>query len=293
MTDTDEQVAQRIAERGRGALLERLRPAFEEAAATHSDLIELDSDELEQMVQRAADRADGLQWRRALASVATEELGIGLGDALGHPAVQRAQTILGAPSYEQSLAELAPPGTAASTADGPEPDTATEPGTATEPDTAIDPDVVSEDAEELAVAEAEAAVEDAEHAALEDAESAAVQEPTPAADASTVRVTAVHQGGIANLAPEEGGLELQLSHHGLDISRGDGAVLGRLPWHEIKEIDVPAPRGVRRRRKRDAQLVVKTSQGEATFSIPALTPDEFREIATPVIERNRPANGNS
>ena len=102
MTDTDEQVAQRIAERGRGALLERLRPAFEEAAATHSDLIELDSDELEQMIQRAADRADGLQWRRALASVATEELGIGLGDALGHPAVQRAQAILGAPPMRRA-----------------------------------------------------------------------------------------------------------------------------------------------------------------------------------------------
>ena len=67
-----------------------------------------------------------------------------------------------------------------------------------------------------------------------------------------------------------------------------GPCSAALPWHEIKEIDVPAPRGMRRRRKRDAQLVVKTSQGEATFSIPALTPDEFREIATPVIERNRP-----
>src|SRR5437763_12571878 len=58
------------------------------------------------MVQRAADHADGLQWRRALASVATQELGIGLGEALGHPAVERAQAIVGAPSYEDSLAAL-------------------------------------------------------------------------------------------------------------------------------------------------------------------------------------------
>jgi hypothetical protein len=100
MTDTNDQTAERIAERGRGALLERLRPAFKDAADAHSDLIQLDSDQLEQMVQRAADRADGLQWRRALASVATEELGIGLGEALGHPAVERAQRIVGAPSYE-------------------------------------------------------------------------------------------------------------------------------------------------------------------------------------------------
>ena len=96
MTDSDDQVAERIAERGRGALLERLRPAFRDAADAHSDLIQLEPDQLEQMVQRAADRADGLQWRRALASIATEELGIDLGEALGHPAVERAQRMVGA-----------------------------------------------------------------------------------------------------------------------------------------------------------------------------------------------------
>ena len=67
MTDTLEETAQRIAERGRDALLERLRPAFKDAAAKHADVLELSDEQLEQMVQRAADRADGLQWRRALA----------------------------------------------------------------------------------------------------------------------------------------------------------------------------------------------------------------------------------
>lgn len=102
MTDTLEDTAHRIADRGRDALVARLRPAFEQAAATHADLLELDSDQLDRMVQNAADNADGLQWRRALASVATEELGIGLGEALSHPAVERAQSIVGAPSTRQA-----------------------------------------------------------------------------------------------------------------------------------------------------------------------------------------------
>jgi hypothetical protein len=103
-----EQTAFEIAERGRDALVGRLRGAFHEAASTHAAALTLEDGQIEEMVQRAADRADGLQWRRALASVASEELGIGLGEALGHPAVVRAHAIVGAPSYEDELAELGP-----------------------------------------------------------------------------------------------------------------------------------------------------------------------------------------
>lgn len=272
MTETDDDaVARRIAERGRDALLERLRPAFEEAAQAHADLIQIDSDQLEEMVQRAANRADGLQWRRALASVATEELGIGLSEALSHPAVARAQTMLGAPSYEDSLAALV------ATRDRPPAGDASE------------AEVVSEDAQELAEAEAEATVEEAEHEQVQAGRSEfddAAEEPPPATDDTTLRVNATHVSGIANLAPDETGLELRLSDEGLDISRGE-VVLGRLHWHEIEAIDVPSPRGRWRRRRDDAQLVIRTAQGTATFSIPALAADEFRELVTPVIERNR------
>ncbi len=129
--DTVEQDAQRIAERGRDALVARLRGAFEEAAVAHSDVIQLDSDRLEAMVQNAADNADGLQWRRALASVASEELGISLAEALGHPVVARAQAIAGAPSYEESLAAIGSDGPATAAGDGPamtsEPEPAPEP----------------------------------------------------------------------------------------------------------------------------------------------------------------------
>jgi hypothetical protein len=103
--DLDTQ-AQRLAAQGREALVERLRTAYSDAAAAHADLISLDDARIEAMVQSAADRADGLQWRRALAAVAADQFGVSPADALEHPAVVRAQSLVGAPSYEQSLAEL-------------------------------------------------------------------------------------------------------------------------------------------------------------------------------------------
>jgi len=109
MTGTEvdiETQAQQIAARGREALVERMRTAYGDAAAAQADIISLDDEHIEAMVQSAADRADGLQWRRALATVASEELGISATEALSHPAVLRAQALVGAPSYEQSLAEL-------------------------------------------------------------------------------------------------------------------------------------------------------------------------------------------
>jgi hypothetical protein len=109
MTGTEvgfETQAQRIADRGRDALVERLRCAYGDAAAAHADLISLDDEHIERMVQAAFERADGLQWRRALAEVAAAELGVSTREALSHPALARAQTLAGAPSYEQSLAEM-------------------------------------------------------------------------------------------------------------------------------------------------------------------------------------------
>jgi hypothetical protein len=102
-SDELEDTARRIAAQGRDALIARLRPAFEEAAASHADLVTVDHERLERMVQNAADRADGLQWRRALAGIASEELGIGLGAALAHPAVARAQELVRVRSEPQGV----------------------------------------------------------------------------------------------------------------------------------------------------------------------------------------------
>jgi hypothetical protein len=106
MNGADLALADRIASRGRDALVERLRRAYAEAAASNADIVSLEEARIEALVQAAADRADGLQWRRALAQVATEELGVSLAQALTHPAVREAQERLGAPSYEAGLAEL-------------------------------------------------------------------------------------------------------------------------------------------------------------------------------------------
>ncbi len=138
MSETSEQTAERIAARGREALIARLRPAFEEAAAAHADVLDLSPEQIEEMIQRAADRADGLQWRRALAAVATEELGITLGEALSHPDVIRAHELVGAPSYEDSLAELSAPIRPAAAA---EPASATPAPDAELPDAAADPEL--------------------------------------------------------------------------------------------------------------------------------------------------------
>ena len=102
VTDT-EQIAQQIAAQGREALLARLRPAFERAAAAHADILQIPPERLEQMISDAADRADGLQWRRALAGLAVDRLGVELSEALRHPVVVRAQELLGVPAYEDAF----------------------------------------------------------------------------------------------------------------------------------------------------------------------------------------------
>lgn len=108
MTDPIEDTARRIAELGNAALLRRLRPAFDHAAVTYASRITIRNDELEQMLEQAARRADAAIWRRALATVAMDELHIGLSEALEHPAVIRAQEIVGAPALDRAVFTAAP-----------------------------------------------------------------------------------------------------------------------------------------------------------------------------------------
>jgi hypothetical protein len=324
VTETLEHTARRIADRGRDALVARLRPAFEEAAAAHRDVLDLDDEQLEQMVQSAADRADGLQWRRALASVATEQLGIGLGEALSHPAVVRAQAIVGAPSYEDALGAVGAPvqpaepaepadeqpageedGEAVEAEDGPEPE---------QPDEAEGAPVEEPLAEHVAPAADLAAGHIPKPAAApepEDApETAGEAEPDGTADTGfyeggdeapapaegtwddegahqpgELHLRAVHLGGIANLKPGERDIELQISDAGLDIVRGpERTPLGRLTWREISTLEVPEPSGrFRRRRASDANLVVRSEQGSASFEIPGITHEELQEHLAPLL----------
>jgi hypothetical protein len=289
VTDTVEDTARQIAEQGRDTLVERLRPAFKEAAAAHSDVLTLDDEQVERMVQRAADRADGLQWRRALASVASDQLGIGLGEALGHPAVARAQAIVGAPSYEDALAAVSAgqgaPAAPVETAEEPQPESAG-------PE-ALEPDQVHEAPPQ---AEGDEAEDDEPEDESQDDEPEAPEEPEDEDDfededtfgeappIEPVSLKAVHLGGIANLREGAGDIELRFSEAGLDLTRGDQP-LGRLTWREIAAVETPSPSGRRRRRQRsDGTIVIRSPNGSATFEIPGVTPEELHDHLAPLLE---------
>ncbi|MHB8657535.1 MAG: hypothetical protein ACYC91_06210 [Solirubrobacteraceae bacterium] len=328
MTETIEQTAERLAEQGRDALVERLRPAFAEAAAAHADVIQLDPEQLEGMVQSAADRADGLQWRRALASVASRELGITLGEALGHPAVARAQTILGVPSYEESLAQLGQPARVAEAAsDQPTQAHSIDP----EGDPEADPEGGPEGEEEAdgawpdrpepvaAIRRPESAAEEAGQATdlkdedededeeydeqgeeydedeeYDDEQGEEEESPAPETDQyvalderGTVRLGAIHLGGIANLTAGERQIELRLSADGIDIVRGTREILGRLRWREVQSIDIPEPRSRRQKRRfaGKSHLVIRTPHGAASFEIPAVTVEQLHRHVDPLLRR--------
>lgn len=472
MTEADatvDSLAQQLAAQGRDALVERLRGAYADAAAAHSDIVRLDDARIEQMVQDAADRADGVQWRRALATVASEELGIDLSAALSHPAVAQAQKLVGAPSYEDSLAELverkyepatAPPApalddsgpltavpaapsdpvsapasvvTAASDGDHtgeavieepepldgdgghddflppptplrpatpelqlphvddhdgtanvpvaadlagggvlgatgagngvepqaadpePEPDpaatavhhlppvrplptdehdptdehrpplpthtiggelsahTATpspRPGGAVPPSDFThlqpvesdaphaftehehaehDPPTAAWDPHEEGAWDGEEEFEDDGHAAHPtEAHEAPDQAELPLDDDDDeLRLSAFHLGGVANLATNKDAIDVLLSAHGLDILRPTGEIIGRLGWTEIENLEVPQPRGRRRRRAKgdSATMIVRTRHGDASFDIPGFSAEELRDLVEPTSVR--------
>jgi hypothetical protein len=247
-----EESAQRIAEKGREALLERLRGAFEEAAAAHADVLELDEERLERMIEDAADRADGLQWRRALATVATDELGIGLGEALGHPAVARAQTIVGAPSYEDGLAAIA---------DGKAPEAGRGAG---------------------GRKGAARGGGGAEPAGAEPAGETAEPEGLP------VSVGAVHLDGLAELEGQ-GDLELVFSEDGLEVTHagdadGERAALASFTWSELRGVEVEPGRG-RMLRRRAARLTLSTNRRRARFEARGVDSGELKERLAPALAK--------
>jgi hypothetical protein len=244
-----EDSAQRIAKKGREALLDRLRGAFEEAKAAHSDVLELGEEKLERMVQAAADRADGLQWRRALASVATEELGIGLGEALGHPAVARAQVIVGAPSYEDALAAIA---------EGKAPEAGSAPS----------------------VGEGEEAAEEGEP----EPDESAPDETEPGS--LPVSVGVVHLDGLPELEGQ-GDLELVFSEDGLEVilpgEAGERA-LASFTWSELRGVEVQPGRG-RVLRRRSARLTLSTNRRRARFEARGVDPGELKERLEPALAK--------
>jgi hypothetical protein len=93
------EIAERIVERGREVVVERLRSAFAHQAATRGDA-DLDPERRERMVQEAATRAGEALWRRSLAQAAMEELDISLSEALIHPLLADVQELTDADHLE-------------------------------------------------------------------------------------------------------------------------------------------------------------------------------------------------
>jgi len=255
VTEGEEQAARQIADRGRAAVVKRLRPVFEQAAASHAHLVlvPIGPADLERMVQAAADRADGVLWRRALADVAVDELGIGLGEAIAHPAVRRAHELLGAPIYEPEARPEPEPEPVAQSAREDERELAPEP----EPD-----------------AERELSLE---------------PEPPAAPGQQAIRVTAIHLSGIETLRDGARNIELLFSAAGLDVvDTALGDTIGRLTWEDITELEVPrGRRSLRPRRDRSPRLVVRTDRGQAYFELPGLTEEQVHEHLAPMFARAR------
>ena len=194
MTEELDATASEIAAHGREALVDRLRIAYADAAAAHADVVTMGPERIEELVQRSADRADGLQWRRALADVACSELGLSLTEALNHPAVVRAQEMVGAPSYEESLTALIGP-TAARSIPVAEP---------ARTEVAEEEEIVVPEAEEAQIAEDEALVEaEEEEEAVADEDDGSPEAEAEVAEPEAAAVAEPEDSEVAEVAEPE------------------------------------------------------------------------------------------
>ncbi len=248
--DTDE-LAELIAQRGREVLVQRLRDAFAHQAAMR-DAVDLDPARLEQFVQDAAARAGGALWRRSLAEAAMEQLEIDLPQALGHPALTRAQELVQMPAYVPAPAAIEPETTYAAEIDG----------------------------ADIDAAEIDGA--DIDGAGMDRAGG-----PVPSgAEPKALRLSAVHLNGIESLRHGDRDIELRLSNAGLDVlKRSTGAAIGRLEWREIEKVELPPPRRGLRSGRRARELHVSTGRGEAQFELPGLSDEELHEHLEPTLAR--------
>jgi hypothetical protein len=103
--DSEHAAAERIVMHARQELQARLRAAILRQAGSAAEPTTLDAALLDALVDTAAARAGGVLWRRCLAGAAATEFGVGLGEAVSHPLVERAHELAGAPPYPSVHAE--------------------------------------------------------------------------------------------------------------------------------------------------------------------------------------------
>lgn len=251
------ELTERVAQRGREVVVQRLRSAFAHQAAARGGGVDLDPERLERMVQEAASRAGEALWRRSLAEAAMEELGIDLPEALAHPALADAQQLIDAQADASLPTADAPP-------DTPEP-------------AELQPHL-------------HLGLDSERHEPRKPHRSEAYAEPVPMiGDPHALRLSAIHLSGIETLYQGDDDLELRLSEAGLDVlKRSNGAAIGRLEWSEIETVALPAPkRGGLRSRRRTRELHVSTGRGRAQFELPGLTDEELHEHLEPTLARLR------
>jgi len=216
---------------------------------------------------------------------AADELSIGLSGAFRHPALSRAQQLLGV-GGGVSLGDAWP--------------AIVEPAI-DEPEEHLlaDHELEDDEPEEYLLAEDEleddepekylrAEDEPEEDDLAEDIAPAPTPVPAPAPEprrtGDWLRVRAIHLSGVANL-PSSRQVELRLSSAGLDIIRTEGSIFGRMGWSEIEDLQVAPPRG--RLRRRRARLVLRTQHGEALFEVPSLSSEQLRRQLEPLASNLR------
>lgn len=311
MSKIDNDDAQRIADGGHAALVSLLRPHFERQAAARADTLDLPYHRLDELIEAAAQRADGVLWRRALAEVAMIELGVDLPHAVLHPAVDRAHGLVGAPPWTPPADEPADaaeiderdeaprvrriprrrPGASADTVKRVERRPEREPEPEPEPQPAPEPqphaDAELEPTERPSAGwETEAPAHETGAESTETAEQPAME---VSHDRQALRLAAVHLGGIETVRQGDRDIELRLSPAGLDVlRRSSGTAIGRLEWAEIETIDLPrARRGLRPGRGKVQELHVATDRGQASFELPGLTEEQVKEHLEPMLARAR------
>ncbi|MDQ6836054.1 MAG: hypothetical protein M3016_07685 [Actinomycetota bacterium] len=97
----------------------------------------------------------------------------------------------------------------------------------------------------------------------------------------TIRVAAVHLGGVRALAAGQAGLELRFSEVGLHIlDLETRSAVGRLEWAEIRSLALPRRRWSLRRAP--VRLVITTDGGQARFALTGLTRAQVKENLAPL-----------
>jgi hypothetical protein len=197
--------------------------------------------------------------------VATDELGIGLGEALGHPAVAEAHRLVGAPSYEDGLAAVA---------EGRAP----EPGTSARHDDAAHDDAAHDDAHDDA--------EEAQAPAAQAGRATAATGPNAEARDLDIRIVAVHLDGPLELKGEAEVL-LVFSNAGLDVARGlSGTRLVHYDWGELSRIELqPGKRSVLRRRPGYPRVIIGATEGDARFEVEGMDAEWLEQRLAPAVAR--------